>query len=237
VPADGLFTGRLGGVSAPPFDELNLGDHVGDDPGAVARNRRLLAQAAGVGRLVFMRQVHGARVVHVGPESPPDEAPGGFPEVADCDALVTDEPGTGLVVLVADCVPVLLLGERAVGVAHAGRRGVQAGVVPAAVGALRALGEDPGRVRALVGAAACGACYEVPEAMQADVAAVVPQTAVTTRAGTPGLDLTAGVTAQLNAAGVRDVTATGACTVEDPSLFSYRRDGTTGRAAGVAWLA
>jgi hypothetical protein len=82
----------------------------------------------------------------------------------------------------------------------------------------------------------CGACYEVPEQMQADVAAVTPAAAVRTRGGTPGLDLRAGIEEILRKAGIPEVVQDARCTVEDPTLFSHRRDGVTGRQAGIVWL-
>lgn len=223
------FTDRDGGVGAAPFDRLNLGGHVGDDPGVVAGNRRLVAAAVGLPleQVLYMNQVHGREVAVVdGPWQ------GQAPEV---DAMVTRRPGLALAVLVADCVPVVLAdpGAGVVAVAHAGRPGLAAGVVPAVVDVMRDLGAR--EILARVGPAVCGDCYEVPETMRADVAAVVPQSWSTTRAGTPGLDVPAGVLAQLDKAGVvADRVAT--CTIEDPSVFSYRRDHTTGRFAGLAWM-
>lgn len=224
------FTDRYGGVSAAPYDELDLGDHVGDDPAAVAENRRRLAAALDIGadRLVLMQQVHGRDVAVVdGPRDADD------PPVAD--ALVTRTPGLALVVLVADCVPVLLAARRGdvVGVVHAGRKGVAAGVVTATVEAMAALGARPDRMVAVVGPAVCGPCYEVPAGLADEVAAAVPATRATSRAGTPALDLRAGVGAQLVAAGVRTVEVDPWCTVESPDLYSHRRDGVTGRFAGV----
>jgi len=248
-----LFTNRTGGVSAGPFASLNLGDHVGDDPAAVAANRRRLAATTGA-RPHFLRQVHGARVVMLGgetrdgldadaPLSQQVGRPGG-PALLDqdgqppaADAAVTALPGNALVVLVADCVPVVLVAPGAVGVAHAGRAGLAAGVVPATVAALGALGAAPRRVHAEIGPAVCGRCYEVPAPMRAAVDAIVPGTATTTRAGGPALDLRAGVEAQLRQSGVTDITVSDRCTMEDRQFFSHRRDaGRTGRFAGVAWL-
>jgi polyphenol oxidase len=222
---------RYGGASTAPYDELNLGDHVGDAPAAVAENRRRLAAAVDLdpGRLVLMRQVHGRAVAVVedaqDPAAPPPEA----------DALVTASPGLGLVVLVADCVPVLLAARRSdvAAVAHAGRRGVQAGIVPATVAAMRALGSRPDRIVAVVGPAVCGRCYEVPRELADEVTAVEPAAAATSSSGTPALDLRAAVVAQLLAAGVGTVEADPWCTAESPDLFSHRRDGVTGRCAGV----
>jgi copper oxidase (laccase) domain-containing protein len=119
---------------------------------------------------------------------------------------------------------------------NAGRAGLRQGVVPAALSAMASLGARARHVTALLGPAVCGACYEVPEAMQADVAAVAPGAAVRTRVGTPGLDLRAGVEGILRRAGIPEVVQDARCTVEDPDLFSYRRDGVTGRQAGIVWL-
>ncbi len=225
------FTDRYGGVSAPPYDELDLADHVGDDPAAVAENRRRMAAALGLepARLVLAQQVHGSHV-HVVEDAP---RPGSPPPVAD--ALVTRTAGLGLVVLVADCVPVLLAARRSdvVAVAHAGRRGVESGVIPATVEAMSALGARPDRVVGVVGPAVCGSCYEVPAEMADPVVAAEPATKAVSSAGRPALDLRAGVVAQLLAAGVRTVEADPWCTAESPDLYSYRRDGVTGRFAGV----
>ena len=99
------------------------------------------------------------------------------------------------------------------------------------------LGARPGRTSALLGPAVCGACYEVPAAVQAGVERVAPGSAVRTRRGTPGLDLRAGLEGVLRGLGVGEVVHDPRCTVEDRRLFSYRRDGTTGRQAGLVWLA
>jgi polyphenol oxidase len=228
-PATLAVTGRAGGSSGEPWRGLNLGDHVGDDPAAVSTNRAQLAEHIGVGRqrLLFARQVHGCRVVTV------DEPwPGDPPEA---DALVTRTPGLAVGVLVADCVPVLLHApaEGVVGVAHAGRRGMVGGVVQAAVASMRELGATG--VRAVVGPSICPRCYEVPAELRDDVAAAVPVAASVTRVGRPSVDVAAGVLEQ--AAGVcQDVAQLPGCSAEDDDLFSYRRDGVTGRFAGVAWL-
>jgi YfiH family protein len=225
VSAAFSFTDRHGGVSAPPYATLNLGDHVGDDPAAVAENRRRSAEDLGGLPVVWMSQVHGRAVGLVdGPQPGP---------VPDVDALVTTTPGLMLGVLVADCVPVLLDAPGLAAVAHAGRKGLQLGVVPAVLERIAALGVDPGELTARLGPAACGACYEVPEQMRDEVASVAPEAASTTWAGTAGLDLRAGLVAQLRAAGVRQVDVSAICTIESPDQFSYRREGTTGRSAGI----
>lgn len=227
-----VVTDRRGGRSLPPYDSFNLGDHVGDDPDAVAANRDRVARELGVDRdrLVWMSQVHGTGVAVV--EGPQD---GPAPVV---DALVTATRGLVLCVLVADCVPVLLADPVAgvVAAVHAGREGVRQGVVPAALSAMASLGARARHVTALLGPAVCGDCYEVPDAMQAEVARVAPAAAVRTRQGTAGLDLRAGLDERLRAAGIPEVVHDPRCTREDPTLFSHRRDGTTGRQAGLIWL-
>jgi polyphenol oxidase len=226
------FTGRPGGVSAPPYHSLNLGGSVGDLESAVAANRRRLAQSCGLqpDRLRWMRQVHGS-VVSYAPAEPQPEPP-------EADAMFTDVPARALVVLVADCAPVLLADPQAriVGAAHAGREGMAAGVVTELVTAMSAAGADPARMRAVIGPHICGACYEVPEQLRARVAERVPESACVTRAGTPGIDIGAGIEAQLGRAGVRTVAADPRCSAETPDLYSYRRDGRTGRFAGLVWL-
>lgn len=225
-------TGRAGGVSKPPYDTLNLGRSVGDDPGAVTRNRALLAGSCGVqpSQIVWMRQVHGADVTHV-------TAPvnGEHPE---CDAVFTATSGLPLAVLAADCAPVLLADPAAglIGAAHAGRAGMEIGVVPALVRAMTAAGADAARMCALIGPAVCGGCYDVPEDLRARVSAAVPQAYCVTRRGLPGLDITAGIEAQLAATGIRDVQRDGRCTAEAPELYSHRRDRRTGRFAALIWI-
>lgn len=216
-----VVTHRLGGTSRGVYDGLNLGVHVGDDLADVQRNRQVVEEAVGM-PVAYMDQVHGADVVEVR-----DAA-----SVPTCDAVVTTTPGLALAVLVADCTPVLLVDPEAgvVGAAHAGRPGMLARVVPAAVEAMRDLGAR--RIEATVGPSVCARCYEVPEDMRADAARQNPAAFATTWQGTPAIDVAAGVVEQLVALGV-DVTWLPGCTREDPTLYSYRRDGQTGRFAGV----
>jgi YfiH family protein len=227
------FTDRWGGVSAAPYEELNLGGAVGDDPGAVRTNRELAAKSLGVdpARVVWMNQVHGADAVVV-------EEPWGDRPVPGVDAIVTARRGLALAVLTADCVPVLLADPVAgvAAAAHAGRPGLVAGVVPAAVRAMAELGAEPARIVARTGPAVCGRCYEVPRAMRAEVAAAEPGAHAETSWGTPAVDVVAGVHAQLERLGVRDPERSPVCTLESGDHFSYRRDRTTGRLAGYVWL-
>lgn len=222
------------GVRAGFTGPGNLSRSVGDQAGVLER-RRLLAQWAGA-PVAYAWQVHGNRVhVVAGPAEVPDDGP-----VAQADALVTTGGRVALAVLVADCVPVLLADGAAgvVAVAHAGRAGIAADVLGATVDVMVRAGADRGRLRAVVGPAVCGRCYEVPAALRDEVGAVVPAAVATTSWGTPALDLPAGAAAQLRAAGVPDVHLVGTCTLEDPRWFSHRGSGADasrapGRFAGV----
>lgn len=227
------FTDRWGGVSAAPYEELNLGGAVGDAPEAVRGNREAAAGALGLdpGLVVWMNQVHGADVAVV-------DAPWGERPVPEVDALVTARRGLALAVLTADCVPVLLADPVAgvAAAAHAGRPGMVKGVVPATVRAMVELGAEPERIVARTGPAVCGRCYEVPETMRAEVAAVEPAAHAETSWGTPAVDVSAGVHAQLDRLGVCDRAQSPVCTLESGDHFSYRRDRSTGRLAGYVWL-
>lgn len=228
------FTDRWGGVSAAPYEELNLGGAVGDDPAAVRANRERVAVTLGLdpAGVVWMNQVHGREVAVV------DGPWGDAAEIPAVDAVVTARRGLALAVLTADCTPVLLADPVAgvVAAAHAGRPGLVAGVVPAAVEAMIALGAEPSRISAHTGPAVCGRCYEVPLGMRADVARSVPASWSHTSWGTPAVDVTAGVHAQLDELGVKDRHTSPFCTLESGDHFSYRRDRTTGRLAGYVWL-
>ncbi|MBO0680558.1 peptidoglycan editing factor PgeF [Mycolicibacterium sp. S2-37] len=226
-----VTTTRAGGVSRPPFDTFNLGDHVGDDPKAVAANRRRLGRATGLGdRLVWMNQVHSDRVVTV-------TGPGDGP-VDDTDGLVTTTTGLGLVVVTADCVPVLLADARAgvIGAVHAGRVGARDGIVVRAVEAMCAAGARTRDFSVLLGPAVSGRNYEVPEAMAEEVEAALPGSRTTTARGTAGLDLRAGIARQLTDLGVTAVDVDPRCTVADRNLFSHRRGAPTGRLASLVWM-
>lgn len=173
-----------------------------------------------------MHQVHGDDIAEVP----------GLDAVPTVDGLVTQRPGLALMTRAADCVPVLLADPQAgvVGAVHAGRKGVALGVVSHAVQKMREAGAAD--VTAWVGPHICGRCYEVPDDMRAEVAALVPATYAETRWGTPSLDLGAGVLAQLHALGCQVITLD-RCTLEDPTLHSHRRDGAlSGRLAGLVWI-
>lgn len=227
------FTDRWGGVSAVPYEALNLGGAVGDDPDAVRTNRELAAKSLGLdpSLVVWMNQVHGPDVAVV-------DGPWLSAEIPSVDAIVTARRGLALAVLTADCTPVLLADPVAgiAAAAHAGRPGMVAGVVPAAVRAMVELGAEPERIVARTGPAVCGRCYEVPDEMRAEVAAIEPAAYAETSWGTPAVDVTAGVHAQLERLGVCDRAQSPVCTLESDDHFSYRRDRTTGRLAGYVWL-
>lgn len=215
-------------AGVPPgsrYGGFNLGLYVGDDADAVAARRRELGP-----RVVFMNQVHGRRVVVVDrdPQTPFEAT----------DGLVTRRPGLALAVLVADCLPVLLFEPEVevVGCVHAGRRGIQRGVLDATLEAIESCGGRADRVLAWIGPSIGPCCYEVPAAMRDDVAAQIPEAAARTSWGTPALDLRAAAAAQLRRAGVPRISVSGVCTAESADHYSYRRDGLTGRFAGVIEL-
>jgi len=229
APARGAFTTREGGSSRPPWDALNLAVHVGDAFATVQRNRAQLTEELGVEGLAFGKQVHGTGVRVVAGLSRRTSR-----GLDDTDALVTTTPGIGLVVMGADCLPVLLAGGGVVGAAHVGRGGLVQGVLAATVRVMREQGARD--LTAVVGPGICGSCYEVPAELAGEAEKAAPGSRSTTRAGTTGIDLLAGATKQLAALGV-PATPVGGCTFEQPERFySYRRDGVTGRHAGVVWL-
>jgi YfiH family protein len=213
-----FFTDRRKGFSLGAYESLNFGFHVGDDPAAVAANRAVLGNAQ------FMNQVHGNDVVVV--DHVLDEDP-------TCDALITTTKGVSLAVMVADCIPLLLISKEAVAAVHVGRAGLANKVAVKALHQMRTLGAI--EVHAILGPSICGTCYEVPFDMQQAVIADHPRAYSTTHHGTPGLDLPAGLIADLIAEGV-SYEASLVCTKEDPMYFSHRRNNPTGRFAGVVSL-
>jgi YfiH family protein len=207
-----LFTTRRGGVSEGPYDSLNLGLWTDDEPERVRENRARIERIGG-GRLAQAHQVHGTTVVEADPDA-----------VRDADGHVTDRAGVAPIVLVADCVPVALVAPEAVGMLHAGWRGLAGGILAEGVARLRALGAE--RIAAAIGPGAGPCCYEVGPEVHAAF-------------GTSGrtVDLKAIARKRLEEAGVAEVHDAGLCTMCDPDgFFSHRRDGgVTGRQAGVVW--
>jgi polyphenol oxidase len=224
VGARALFTTRRGGCSSGPFASLNLGRLTADSREAVARNRELVREE--VGRpLGMVRQVHGSTVVRM------DAAPRDG-TLAEADGVVTRRRDAAPAVLVADCLPVVVAGQRAVAVLHAGWRGLAVGVLEEGVRALREYEEQEG-LEAAIGPGIGACCYEVgPEVQEAFTA----YGSEVWRGR--NLDLEAVARRQLERAGVGVVHSLGLCTSCHPGLFfSHRRDdGVTGRQAGVAWL-
>ncbi|MGD8149652.1 polyphenol oxidase family protein [Ornithinimicrobium sp. Y1694] len=239
------ITDRQGGSSEGAYASLNLGRHVGDNDEAVMTNRHRLAHELGLRLpdLRFMDQQHGAEVATTPATSSrrADSHVVDLPQRADSevapsvDGLISGSPDEALVVMVADCVPVLLVDRREglVAAVHAGRPGMVAGVVPATLDRLAELGARD--LEAIVGPSVCGRCYEVPEEMRAAAAAVEPASAAVTWQGTPAIDVASGVISQLSRAGVAVRWLPG-CSREHPDLYSYRGEGSTGRFAGVVRL-
>lgn len=231
---DAWFTGSdLGGPV-----EANLSHHRPHVPDRLAESREHVARLTGtdVATWHLMRQVHGAAVAVI------DAAVPKGAELRDVDVLVTTLVDRPLVVLTADCVPLLAAGPNAVGAAHAGWRGVVADVPATLVDALARLGDAPRRIRVALGPAIGPCCYEVgPEVVDA-IRRIDPSAVTTTRRGTPSVDLRRAIRTRLAALGVDAVSDAGAdgtgsgrppCTACDPGWFSHRRDPTSGRQAGI----
>ena len=191
---------------------------MGDDPEVVVANR------AHIGAAQFMNQVHGDEIIIVDSITT---------DVPTCDGLITTKPAISLAVMVADCIPLLLVSKEAVGAIHVGRAGLVNRIALKAIHTMRSLGSID--IHAILGPSICGACYEVPFEMQQDVMQEHPRAFATTRKGTPGLDLPKALIADLVSAGVSYEAST-SCTYEDEMYFSHRRQNPTGRFAGVISL-
>jgi hypothetical protein len=226
-------TTRAGGVSAGAYASLNLGAHVGDDPAAVAENRRRLVAALGTGsEPLWLAQVHGTAVARAGAAHP----------VPVADAMVATAPGAACAVLTADCLPVLFCdaAATAVAAAHAGWRGLAAGVLEATVAALRDAGAAPADLMAWIGPAIGPAAYEVGADVRDAFLAADPAANAGFAPNPRGrwqLDLALIARQRLAAAGVTRVHGGNLCTASDPArFFSHRRDGPCGRQATLVWL-
>ena len=213
-----FFTDRRGGESLGVYESLNLALHVGDDPAVVNSNREKIGSAQ------FMNQVHGDHIEVIDAISP---------EIPTCDGLITKTSNLSLAVMVADCIPLLLVSKEVVGAIHVGRAGLVNRIALKAIQMMRSLGAI--EIHAVLGPSICGSCYEVPFQMQQDVIADHPRAFATTGKGTPGLDLPKALIADLIAAGVTYEAST-ICTFEDELYFSHRRHNPTGRFAGVVSL-
>lgn len=227
-------TTRAGGAGSAPHDTLNLGLRAGDRPDVVAENRRRV-QALVPAAPLWLRQVHGTRVVDA--DAAPEDEPA-------ADAAVTATPGRPLAIMVADCLPVLVVesGGRAVGVAHAGWRGLAGGVLENTLEALRRKCPDAVAWHAWIGPGIGPTAFEVGQDVMDAFAHDGPQARALfrPRPGRPGkwlADLAGLAELRLRRAGVEAVHQSGLCTVSDQErFFSYRRDGQTGRMALLAWL-
>jgi YfiH family protein len=226
-----LSTLRTGGCSAAPYDSLNLAAHVGDADTCVRDNRRMLRDAATLpAEPLWLQQVHGTDVV---------VHDGNCTGAPTADAAITTLPGHVCAVMTADCLPVVLA-DRAgtrVGVAHAGWRGLVAGVVEATLAALDCA---PADVVAWLGPAIGPGAFEVGAEVRDAFASRLPELGACFSPNARGrfqADLYSLARRQLAAAGVASVDGGTWCTASDPRrFFSFRRDGTTGRMATLAWL-
>ena len=216
------FTKRTGGESHGAFASLNLGAHVGDDLETVMKNRAILAALTGPTQ--YMSQVHGDRIALI--EEVTDEAP-------TADALVTGIPGISLAVMVADCIPLLLSSKESIAAVHVGRKGLVNEITRKTISVMRDMGAS--EITAILGPSICGGCYEVSEDIFREVIALHPSAESHTPQGTFALDLPKALIEVLRDEAIQVVNEF-ACTVESKDYFSYRRDGVTGRQAGVISL-
>ena len=216
------FTKRTGGESTGAFASLNFGLHVGDEESAVLRNRALLEQD--FGPVQFMNQVHGNRIAII------ESVTGEYPTA---DSLVTGIPGLSLAVQVADCIPLLLHSAQSVAAVHVGRKGLVNGVTIKTLEIMRTMGAVD--IQAIIGPSICGPCYEVSQEIFQEVVELHPMAASMTTHGTVALDLPEALRVILTSEGI-SVVDESRCTFEESDLFSYRRDGATGRQAGVICL-
>lgn len=221
-------TTRHGGLSLPPYASLNLGDHVGDAPLTVMRNRTLL-NALVPSEPVWLEQVHGVVVADAGQAGCRPRA----------DASVAHRPGAVCVVMTADCLPVLLCDRQGtvVGAAHAGWRGLLDGVLEETIAAMRV---EPAALCVWLGAAIGPTAFEVGEEVRAAFVARQPEAAAAFVPAAPGkflADLYALARLRLQALGVTAIRGGDFCTYRDAArFFSYRREGVTGRMGTFIWL-
>ncbi|MFC1683877.1 peptidoglycan editing factor PgeF [Pseudomonadota bacterium] len=225
-----IVTTRQGGVSLPPFDGLNLADHVGDDPKAVIQNRKLLCESLGLpAEPLWLTQVHGCNVLEA------EACPAG----GEADAVIAHTQGQVCAVLTADCLPLLLCDREGAQVAaiHAGWRGLAAGVIEAALKRFSAPGEE---IVAWLGPAIGPQAFEVGDEVRDAFIKHDPSAANAFVVNRPGhwlADIYLLARQRLVACGVGFVGGGDCCTVFDEArFFSYRRDGKTGRMASLIWM-
>ena len=215
-----LFTASSGGVSRDEFTSFNLALHVGDQPESVEANRYFLQSLVSTDSLVFMDQIHGNDCLVVDQVSN---------QTSKVDALITQQMNVGLVVQVADCLPILIEGSDVVAALHVGRRGMANGLIQNTVAQIRKLSSS--KLVAMIGPGICGKCYEVDELTYEEIVKIHPQA----DAGSRHLDVRRASSAQLIAENI-EVKSVDICTKENMNFYSYRRDGKTGRQVGVIAL-
>lgn len=222
------FFGRHGGVSKSPFDSLNIADHVEDKIEDVNRNREILSEFLEM-PLVFIGATHSSNVVNVKSE---------YPNVhKDTDALVTRETNLGLVIMSADCAPIVLVDPIAhvVGVVHAGWQGMLVGVVENSVEGMLDLGAETQNMKAIIGPTISAKNFSSNQDRYEEVKNKVPSAAVKLSNGDYAVDIRKGIKTQLAKYQIK-TTDLNICTFENKDVFSYRRDPVTGRNASVVWL-
>ncbi len=235
-----MITNRHGGFSQPPFDSLNLGSHVGDDPGVVQKNRDALKSLL-PNEPIWLNQIHGTQVIDA------DEHGGGVP---NADASVTTKSGQVLAIMTADCLPVLLASKdgKVVGAAHAGWRGLAAGVIEQTVALMRAkqsnqtqtLAEPQSEIFAYLGPAIGPHAFEVGSEVRDIFIAHNPASAACfeqlQEKGKYLADIYGLAALRLNALGIEHIEGGDECTLQNPDYFSYRRDQKTGRMGSFIWI-
>ncbi len=234
-----LFTTRYGGISNIPFDSNNLAFHVGDKADDVIKNHQRLAQQIGYDyhSLIHMRQIHSDKIIVVDPDIHNFENP------PECDALITDQPNIPLMVMTADCTPVLLFDsvQNVIAVAHAGRAGAVKGIIPKTIEKIcNDFGSKIENINVVLGPSIHGCCYEVGEKIANEVIGDGYGFAVINKEGNYYLEVNAIIHRQLDESGIKkenieDLNICNAC--ENRDFFSYRADKQkTGRIAGVLML-
>jgi len=223
------FTDRYGGVSTPPYDSLNLAFHVGDDQANVIKNRTILQNRLNLQNIVWMEQVHGDNIQTISsPQSKPIPA---------CDAIITNQPNIALAVMVADCIPILIFDpkRKIIAAIHAGRNGTFLQIAPKTVEVIhKEFGCLPTDIQVIMGPSIHTCCYEIGD----NLAAIVEKNFGKSYMNGRMLNLQKLNQDQLIKANVRkdNIKISSICTCCDPNYFSYRREGITGRFAGVIWM-
>ena len=237
-----MITNRHGGFSQPPFDSLNLGLHVGDDPATVRKNRDAL-KAVLPNEPIWLNQVHGTQVIDADASK---ESKGACSDVPSADASVTTTPGRVLAIMTADCLPVLLASRdgKVVGAAHAGWRGLAAGVIEQTVALMRSKqiqqSQTQIEILAYLGPAIGPHAFEVGSEVRDIFMAQNPASAACfeqlQEKGKYLADIYGLACLRLNALGIEHIEGGGECTLQNPDYFSYRRDQQTGRMGSFIWI-